>query len=132
MQQMGVGKSWYCDHKDKDRIRQILSMDVKYEGKFREEQNIYIILKCLPDCLLDAEMNKTVITEQHLDRMIKTDITSVLLDVIPQGHDSLYAAFQSMCGFNLTTWKHQTNTKSRIFNLKRKREETTFFKMSMS
>ena len=30
----GVGKSLYCNHNDKDRIRQILLMDVKCKEKF--------------------------------------------------------------------------------------------------
>lgn len=108
-------------------------MDVKGKGNFDEEQSIYIILNCLPNCLLDAERNKTVTTGQRLESMIKTDITSVLPDVIPQkGHNSLCAIFQPIHSFNLTMRKHQTNTKRRIVYLKRKGEKTTFFKTSMS
>lgn len=57
---------------------------LRVKGNFGEEQNIYIFLNCLPNCLLDAERNKTVTTGQRLESMIKTDITSVLPDVIPQ------------------------------------------------
>lgn len=105
-------------------------MDVKSRGKFWWGTWHMHYLKVSPHRRLgETEGTKTVIVGEHLHRMIKINITYVVPDVIPPGHNSTYIVSQPRIhNFNLIMRKQQTNTKWGIFYFKKGKEKTIPFK----